>query len=386
MGIRRDRVIVVGGGVLGSSVALRLAQDGHHVTLLEADRLAAGTSTCSFAWLNSNKKTPRAYHDLNAAGLSAHLGLKHEFGATPWLHEGGSLEIVVEANAQTLRDKVGQLQDWSYPAEIITAAQLAELEPDIVLDAIPGATIAFFPQDAWIDPAIFIAHMTQRARKLGAAIRTGVRVTDIIIEAGCARGVIIATGERLDADLVVNCAGRWTNQVMANPHLRIPMAPRLGFLAFTPPGATTLSRVLRTPIVDMRPDGAGRLMLHDNDIDKAVDLDTPLPPTMKQAEAMTKAAARLIPMLAGIAPEGVRRAIRPVPQDGYSAIGPIPGLSGYYLAVTHSAVTLSAHLGRLIAQEVAGAKDESLAPFRPDRFFTGNRGPIGESEALYNAA
>lgn len=40
---------------------------------------------------------------------------------------------------------------------------------------------------------------------------------------------------------------------------------------------------------------------------------------------MTKAAARLIPMLQGIAPEAVRRAIRPVPQDGYSAIGPIPG-------------------------------------------------------------
>lgn len=386
MGSRTARVIVVGGGVLGSSVALRLAQDGHQVMLLEADRFAAGTSTCSFAWLNSNKKTPRAYHDLNAAGLSAHLSLKNEFDAAPWLHEGGSLEIVAEANTQTLRDKVKQLRDWSYPAELISVAQLAELEPDIALDAIPSATIAFFPQDAWIDPAIFIAHMAQRARKLGATIRTGVRVNELIMEAGCARGVVTATGERIDADLVVNCAGRWTNDVMADAHLRIPMALRLGFLAFTPPGATTLSRVLRTPLVDMRPDGAGRLMLHDNDIDKLVELDTPLPPMMKHAESMTNAAARLIPMLAGIAPEAVRRAIRPVPQDGYSAIGPIPGISGYYLAVTHSAVTLSAHLGRLIAREVAGVRQDSLTPFRPDRFFTGNRGPIGESEALSNAA
>lgn len=386
MGIHTNRVIVVGGGVLGSSVAFRLAQEGQQVVLLEADRLAAGTSICSFAWLNSNRKTPQAYHDLNAAGLSAHLGLKSEFGATPWLHEGGSLEVVGEANAQTLRDKVRQLQEWSYPAEFITAAQLAELEPDIVLDAIPGATIAFFPRDGWIDPAVFIAHMMQRARRLGATIRLGVRVTDLVIETGSVRGVVTARGERLDADVVINCTGRWTNDMVGHDHLRIPLAPRLGFLAFTPPGATTLSRVLRTPLVDMRPDGAGRLMLHDNDIDREIDLDTPLPPMMKHAAAMTHAAARLIPMLAGIAPEAVRRAIRPVPQDGYSAIGPIPGLSGYYLAVTHSAVTLSAHLGRLIAQEIAGTRHESLAPFRPDRFFGDNRGPIGKSEALYSAA
>jgi glycine/D-amino acid oxidase-like deaminating enzyme len=385
MEIQTRRVVVVGGGVLGSSVTLRLAQDGYRVTLLEADRLAAGTSSCSFAWLNSNAKTPRAYHDLNAAGLSAHLSLKHEFPATPWLHEGGSLEIVGPPGAQTLRDKVRQLQDWSYPAELISASRLAELEPDIALDAIPDATIAFFPQEAWIDPALFIAHMTLKARELGATIRCGVRVTDLVVEGGRACGVITAAGERLDADLIVNCAGRWTNDVVADANLRIPMAPRLGFLAFTPPGATTLSRVLRTTLVDMRPDGAGRLVLHDNDVDERVNPDTPLPPMMQHAEAMTNAAARLLPMLSGIVPEAVRRAIRPVPQDGYSAIGPIPGLGNYYLAVTHSAVTLSAHLARLIAWEIAGKDQAALEQFRPARFFGGNRGPIGEGEALHNA-
>lgn len=386
MGTHTNRVIVVGGGVLGSSVTLRLAQDGHQVTLLEADRPAAGTSTCSFAWLNSNKKTPRVYHDLNAAGLSAHLELKNEFRETPWLHEGGSLEIVDESRAQALCEKVTRLQNWSYPAEIMSASHLAELEPDIVLDAIPGPTIAFFPRDAWIDPAIFIAHMIRQAGRLGAAIRPGVRVVDLVTEAGRVRGVVTTTGERLGGDVVINCAGRWMNDAVAAPHLHIPMAPRLGFLAFTPPGSTTLSRVLRTSIVDMRPDGAGRLMLHDNDIDKSVDLATPPAAMMERAEAMAKAAARVIPLLAGIPPEAVRRAIRPVPQDGYSAIGPVPGVDSYYVAVTHSAVTLSAHLGRLIAQEIAGAEQVALAPFRPGRFFGGNQGPIGESEALDSAA
>ncbi len=66
-----QHVVVVGAGVLGASVAYRLAGAGCRVTILEAAQVGAGTSGCSFAWLNSSRKTPRAYHDLNAAGMAA---------------------------------------------------------------------------------------------------------------------------------------------------------------------------------------------------------------------------------------------------------------------------------------------------------------------------
>ena len=61
--------MVIGAGVLGASVAARLAKTGMHVTLLEADQPGRGTSRWSFAWVNSNDKGPRPYHDLNHAGL-----------------------------------------------------------------------------------------------------------------------------------------------------------------------------------------------------------------------------------------------------------------------------------------------------------------------------
>lgn len=86
------RVIVIGAGVVGASVAYRLAQGGAVVSVLERDRVGAGTSGSSFAWTNSNNKTPRAYHDLNVAGMRAHAALRDEFGATPWWHGGGSIE------------------------------------------------------------------------------------------------------------------------------------------------------------------------------------------------------------------------------------------------------------------------------------------------------
>jgi glycine/D-amino acid oxidase-like deaminating enzyme len=66
----------------------------------------------------------------------------------------------------------------------------------------------------------------------------------------------------------------------------------------------------------------------------------------------------------------VRIAIRPIPGDHYSAIGPVPRIGGYYLAVTHSAVTMSPFIGVAVADElVRNCQRAELALFRPARFF-----------------
>jgi glycine/D-amino acid oxidase-like deaminating enzyme len=66
----------------------------------------------------------------------------------------------------------------------------------------------------------------------------------------------------------------------------------------------------------------------------------------------------------------VRIAIRPIPSDHFSAIGPVPRVQGYYLAITHSGVTMSPFLGRAIAEEIVlGRVRAELADFRPARFF-----------------
>jgi glycine/D-amino acid oxidase-like deaminating enzyme len=66
----------------------------------------------------------------------------------------------------------------------------------------------------------------------------------------------------------------------------------------------------------------------------------------------------------------VRLAIRPIPGDKLSAVGPVPRVSGYYLAISHSAVTMSAFLGIAVADEIVnGVERPELAAFRPGRFF-----------------
>jgi glycine/D-amino acid oxidase-like deaminating enzyme len=379
--------VVIGAGVLGASTAFRLAEAGFKVTILEAGRVGAGTSGMSFAWINSNGKPPRPYHDMNVAGLRAHYALREEFPSTPWLHEGGCLEIVPTAEAAELQAKVARLRQWDYAAELITPARLRELEPEIVLDALGGddVAIAWFPEEGWIDPVVFAQAMVRRAQAKGAALHVGTKVTGITMQGGRATGVATADGRRFDAALVVNCAGRWSNEASPDALLHIPMSPRVGVLVFTRPAPTMLARIVRTPLVDMRPDGAGRLMLHDNAIDKDFGIDSPVGPTMPHAVRLAGNVARLMPHLAGLQAEAVRIAVRPIPADGYSAVGPVPGVAGYYVAVTHSAVTMSAHLGKLIAREATGEDVAELAPFRPSRFFTGNLGPGAEATAFDRA-
>jgi glycine/D-amino acid oxidase-like deaminating enzyme len=377
--------IVIGAGVLGTSTAFRLAEAGLNVTVLEATRVGAGTSGTSFAWLNSNGKTPRAYHDLNAAGLQAHFALREMFPSTPWLHEGGSLEVAGYETIAALQAKIARLSEWGYAAEQISPAQLAEIEPEIDLGAVGDCAIGWFPNDGWIDPVLFSQAMIRAAQHRGATLHIGTKVDALSIAAGRVVGVVTTDGRRFDADVVVNCAGRFCNEAGPPSEFRIPLRPTAGFLVFTPPAPTLLSRVLRTPLVDLRPDGAGRLMLHDNDIDRELGLNSPISPTMPQAIRMVEQATRLLPGLAGLAPEAVRISARPIPGDGYSAVGPLPGITGYYLAVTHSAVTLSALFGKLVAQEITGTPAAELELFRPARFFSGNLAPIGDSEAFHQA-
>src|ERR1700724_4779618 len=182
-------------------------------------------------------------------------------------------------------------------------------------------------------------------------------------------GVRLADGTQYEADMVVNCAGRWTNEAVREAGLHLPLAPTVGFLVFTPPVAAGLNRVVRTTVIDARPAGAVRLMLHWNPTDALLTFDSKLSPTMPEARDLVRRARQLLPPTGEVEPEAVRIAIRPIPGDHLSAVGPMPRTSGYYIAITHSGVRLSPFLGAVVADEIVrGRRRAELAHFRPARF------------------
>ncbi|KKB12149.1 hypothetical protein VE25_08830 [Devosia geojensis] len=370
------KAIVVGGGVIGASIAYSMSQGGAEVTLVEAGRVGAGTSSTSYAWVNACEKlTSRAYFELNWAGVRSHCKLAEEFEGANWLHRPGVVQWQ-DAGAEAAGfdegdfDKFERLREWGYPVEKIDAQTLAELEPDIDLGTFNEDGALYYPEDGWLDGPVYAGAMVAAARARHSLKVVKGKVTGLLVRGGAAAGVTLENGETIEADVVVNSAGRWANEVVGNPEHELPLAPTVGLIAYTVSCDTSLRHGLRTPLVNCRPDGAGRILLRANDIDKGVPADADPVPSNPAAQKLLSRVKKLMPTLKGVHVEAVRTAIRPIPKDGYSAIGPHPALSNYYVTVTHSGVTLAAFIGEGVASELVHGRDVAeFSAFRPSRFF-----------------
>src|SRR5438552_6330178 len=109
------------------------------------------------------------------------------------------------------------------------AAPGAGIGADIDPATIGDAPVAFFPEEGWLDPVVYAHAMLSAARRrYGAKVVCGARVVDLIMAGDRVVGVRVADGTQYEADIVVNCAGRWTNEVTRNAGLHLPLAPTVG--------------------------------------------------------------------------------------------------------------------------------------------------------------
>ncbi|HEY3608778.1 MAG TPA: FAD-dependent oxidoreductase [Pseudonocardiaceae bacterium] len=352
------RAVVVGAGVYGAAVAAALTRRGARVTVVDAGSPGGGTSGATFSWLNSCGKQPRAYHDLNVAGMAAHRELAARTPNGDWYHDGGNLEWADDGAARAeLRAKVAGVLDYGYAARWLTRAETLRLEPDIDPAALPADEIAYFPDEGWIEPTRMIAHLL-------AGVADVVRhdaVTGFDITDGAVRAVRLAAGRRLDVDAVVNCAGPQAAHVAELAGLTLPMRNTRGVLIYTSPVAVSVARVVHAPRVNLRPDGGGRILLHSTDIDETDG-------ERAAVDTVVDAGRALYPGLRDATVESVRVGERPIPSDGLPVLGRALALPNFHFAVSHSGATLSAHVGDLVAAEVLGGhQDETLAPFRFER-------------------
>ena len=204
------RYVVTGAGVLGVCLAARLAGEGAEVTLLEQDQPGHAATRSSFAWLNSNDKAPRAYHDLNVAGMRAWERLAASLGGAAWHRPVGNLEWAAGPSEHTeLAARVRRLAGWGYPARLVSAAEAAALEPLLRLP--PAVTeVAWFPEEGYLLTGAMVSHLLDQAAAQGVMVLTGEpgRVTGFEVpETGRGWGVRTAAGRLIPADVVVCCAG-----------------------------------------------------------------------------------------------------------------------------------------------------------------------------------
>jgi len=241
-------VAVVGLGIVGASAVYAAAWAGARVLALDAGTPGGGTSGSSFAWLNSVRKEPDAYHRLNAAGMTAHRELSRELGGDAGYHDGGSLEWADGDDAEReLRERVHRLASRGYPAEWISRERATELEPGL---AIPDQVrdVAFFAADAWLDAPRLIGRLLAAASARDAEVREGKTVRSLRTRGDRVEALVLDDGEATASSVLV-CVGPATQAFLEPLGVVIPVGRVPGLLAVTSHPATACSANGHHPVV-----------------------------------------------------------------------------------------------------------------------------------------
>ena len=253
-------VVVVGAGIVGASIAHHLAHRHVAVTVLERAQPGTGASSHSFAWLNSFGKEPLPYHDLNRRAMEAWRrfaqGLQSDIG----LHWGGEMRWVhTPEDAETLHQRIRQLQAWGYPNRLITDEELCQCEPGLVPGTVSAASLGTI--DGHVEPLKVIAACLQQARARGAEVYTDTPVHGLRLDAPGStvrrvQAVHTPRGE-IACDAVVLAAGTATTALAAMAGLAIPQEESPGVVIRTDPRPRVLHTVsvLHMPPIDtVRPE------------------------------------------------------------------------------------------------------------------------------------
>ncbi len=207
----RARVVVIGGGVIGTSTAYHLARRGwHDVLLLEQGQLSSGTTWHAAGLLGQLRATEsgtrlvqysaRLYSELEAeTGLAT--GLKHCGGVTV----ARTPERLVQ-----LRRTAATAEAYDLECELLTPAQALARYPILETSDLLGAI--WLPGDATVNPVDVTASLARGARMRGVRIEEHTRVTGITTKDGNVTGVVTDRGA-VEAEVVVNCAGQWAKAV-----------------------------------------------------------------------------------------------------------------------------------------------------------------------------
>ncbi|MBN8955928.1 MAG: FAD-dependent oxidoreductase [Rhizobiales bacterium] len=208
---RHARIVVIGGGVIGCSVAYHLAQAGQKdVVLLEQGRLTGGT-TWHAAGLVGQLRSHSNMTRLVQYSVELYSRLEAETGqATGWKQCGSLLVARTPERLTQLKRTASAATAQGVPCEMISVKEAGEKYPIMRTDDLVGAL--WLPSDGKANPADVTQALARGARRGGVRIFEKTRVTAIHSKDGRVSGVTTTQGE-IDCEIVVNCAGQWAKQV-----------------------------------------------------------------------------------------------------------------------------------------------------------------------------
>lgn len=365
-----DPIVVVGGGVIGTSVAAALADRDVPVTLYERDALGSGTTAKSMAIFFWHQDEPdETEHRLREWAWETYGPLID--AETLEFTQVGTLETAPElTDVPEVRSVWKGMKALDVPAEWIEPDDLAEMGLDS--SAFEGGL--FVPEDGFLDPTEIIDHLTDRITAGSGSIATGTAVTDVYTEDGEVTAVETEAG-RQPASAVVNAAGPWAPRINDMVGIDQPLRHTRGpIVVLTREEEFTLPFMILRDDLYFREDGrrqafGGRF---DTTYETAEQLDPDANQSVGQSFYLDIAdeIERAVPRLADAEIVDDWVGFRTLTPDGRPFVGETD-VTGFYTAVGMSGygVTRAPAVGELLAAQIVGEKvDDSLAGWvAPDR-------------------
>ncbi len=374
-------VVVIGGGVIGTSIAYHLARRKATVILVERGDLTAGTSGACDGVVFLQSKKPGIHLRLAMESRKRFAWLRDALPLPVEYREcGGMVVIENEAEGRVMTQYAQDQRSIGLDVSLLDARQARELEPELS-PAIAGATHS--SMDGQVNPIALTQALGLGAQRLGAKLMTHTTVTGI-----CRRGERIAGVDtdrgRIFGDAVVNAAGAWAARIGAMAGLTVPIRPRRGQILVTQAVPPLISHCMISARyiaakydprlagqgdegVSMEQTDSGNLLLGSTREFVGEDRHT----TIDGLRRIALRSCALLPALERIQVIRSFAGLRPYTPDGMPILGPVDGLSGFFMAAGHEGdgIALSPITGHLIAQQIIdGRTDIPLDPFRLERF------------------
>jgi sarcosine oxidase, subunit beta len=378
--------VIIGGGVVGCSIAYHLARRGERdVVVIERDAVGSGTTSKAAGGIRSQFPTETEIR-FSLEAIAAFERFHEEFGVDIGYRTIGYLFLVSdEADLRGFRERITLQRRLGVDVREIAPAEAKAIVPALRVDDLIAAV--WGPTDGMAGPAEVTNGFARRARELGATIVEGAEVTAITLAGERATGVVTSAGA-VSTPLVINAAGPAAARIGRLAGVAIPVHPRRRHIFYTEPFPEIPGPV---PLTTDRATGfyfrkeMEQLLLSPGDVED-IGEDFTVPMDRGRIDETVEKALHRIPVVEKARIAGGWAGLRPLTPDDHAIIGWAPGVDGFFLAVgfgghgfQHSPAT-----GRYVAEWLLDGKASlDLSLFDPGRFARGgavhhDRGPDAE--------
>lgn len=385
--MRDADVIIVGGGIMGCSIAWQLGKRGKKVLILEKNDVASGSAGATDGVVGYHTKQPGPQLDLAVQSIQMFNDMQKELGnEIEFDFSAGGLQPAEDQLQYDLLNEIATRQRESgIDIHMISAEEACSLEPQLA-ENIAGAL--YCPTSGKINPLNLTMAYARAAKKEGAVIQTETNVTGFIIEDGQVKGVHTDKGDYY-SDVIVNAAGSWAGKVGELAGLELPIKPRKGQLAVTEPVGFFMKATVqcaRYNIIKFWPDrikdervlrlGASLSIEQTENGGMIIGATREFAGyekenTFEAIDVMMKRAIRFFPGLENIDVIRFFSGFRPYTPDGLPLLGETAKLKGFYVAAGHEGdgIALSPITGKLLAELITeGKASYNIDTFSPNRF------------------